>query len=124
KTFLDGDASVELRAPVVEQEGVGAVGGSDFGDVTVVLKYAFLNDEGTGDVLSGGLAVTIPTGPGIPLQTGDLHSALLQPWAGYVWNFDQFYVQGFTSVVVPTDRRDVTFLSNDVGVGYTLYRSA
>jgi hypothetical protein len=124
KTFLDGDASVGLRAPVVEQAGAGAVGGSDFGDVTVVLKYAFLNDRATGDVLSGGLAVTVPTGPGVPLQTGDLHSTLLQPWVGYARNFDRFYVQGFTSLVVPTDRLDATLLCNDVGAGYALYRSA
>jgi hypothetical protein len=124
KTFLDGNASIELRAPVVEQSGAGAIGGSDFGDVTVVLKYAFLNDRGTGDVLSGGLALTVPTGPGLPLPDGGkLHDVLLQPWAGGIWNFDRFYVQGFTSVAVPTDGRDVTLLCNDVGVGYSLYRS-
>jgi hypothetical protein len=125
KTFLGGDASVELRAPVVEQVGADAIGGSDFGDVTVVLKYAFLNDRVTGDVLAAGFAVTLPTGPGLPLQGGgDLHSTLLQPWVGYLWNFDRFYVEGFSSLVVPTDARDVTLLFNDVGVGYALYRAA
>jgi hypothetical protein len=124
KTFLGGDASFELRAPVVEQVGADAIGGSDFGDVTLVLKYAFLNDRVGGDVLAAGLAVTVPTGPGLPLPLGgDLHSTLLQPWFGYLWNFDRFYVEGFSSLVVPTDARDVTLLFNDVGTGYVLYRA-
>ncbi len=123
KTFLGGDASIEMRAPVVEQVGPDAIGGSDFGDVTVVLKYAFLNDRVSGDVLSAGLAVTIPTGPGIPLPGGDLHSTLLQPWAGYLWNFDRFYIMGFSSLAVPTDSRDLTLLFNDIGAGYKLYQA-
>jgi hypothetical protein len=123
KTFLGGDASVELRAPVLEQEGADAIDGSNFGDLTVVTKYAFLNDRATGDVLSAGLAVTLPTGPGVPLPGGKLHSTLLQPWGGYVWNVDRFYVHGFTSLVVPTDSRDVTLLFNDVGAGYRLYQA-
>jgi hypothetical protein len=123
KTFLGGDASVELRGPVMEQ--TGAIDGSNFGDVTVLFKYAFWNDRLTGDVLSAGLALTLPTGPDVSLVAGgDMHPTLLQPWAGYVWNFDRLYVQGFTSLVVPTDSRDVTILFNDVGVGYALYRSA
>jgi len=124
KTFLGGNASIGLRAPYVEQEGAEAIGGNDFGDITVLLKYAFLNNRRTGDVLSGGLAVTLPTGPGIPLTPGEFHSTLVQPWTGYIWNFNRLYVHGFTSVVVPTDSRDVTLLFNDVGVGYKLYRSA
>jgi hypothetical protein len=123
KTFLGGDASVEVRAPVVEQTGAEAIGGSDFGDMTVVLKYAFVNDRVSGDVLSAGLALTVPTGPGLPLPDGGtLRSTLLQPWAGYLWNLDRFYVEGFTSLVVPTDMRDVMLVFNDVGVGYALYR--
>jgi hypothetical protein len=123
KTFLGGDASIELRAPVVEQIGAEAIGGSDFGDMTVVLKYAFVNDRVSGDVLAAGLALTVPTGPGLPLPGGDtLRDTLIQPWGGYLWNFDRFYVEGFTSLVVPTDMRDVMLLFNDVGVGYALYR--
>jgi hypothetical protein len=123
KTFLGGNASIELRAPVVEQIGADAIGGSDFGDMTVVVKYAFVNDRVSGDVLSAGLAVTVPTGPGIALPGGDtLRDTLVQPWVGYLWNLDRFYVEGFTSLVVPTDMRDVMLLFNDVGVGYALYR--
>jgi hypothetical protein len=124
KTFLGGDASVELRAPVVQQSGAEAIDGSDFGDLTVVLKYAFLNDRVSGDVLSAGLAVTLPTGPGLAVPGGsELHSTLIQPWTGALWYFDRFYVEGFASLVVPTDARDVTLLFNDVSVGYKLYEA-
>ena len=37
-------------------------------------------------------------------------------------NLDRFYVQGFTSIAVPTDSVVVTALFNDIGVGYYLYR--
>jgi hypothetical protein len=65
KTFLDGNASFELRAPVFQVAGNRGVEGGDFGDLTVLVKYALLHDRQSGDVLSVGLALTAPTGPGI-----------------------------------------------------------
>src|SRR5262249_41978556 len=41
---------------------------------------------------------------------------------GYLWSPGQFYLEGFSSVAVPTDSRDVTLLFNDIGIGYVLYR--
>jgi hypothetical protein len=123
KTFLGGDASVELRVPVVQQVGADGVGGNGFADITVLFKYAFINDRRTGNVLSGGLAVTAPTGADLPIPGGELHPVLLQPWMGFLRNLGPFYVQGFTSLAVPTDSRDVLLLFNDVGIGYTLYYS-
>jgi hypothetical protein len=123
KTFLNGDASIGMRVPFIEQNGVGDIG-DGFGDVTVIFKYAFINDRTTGNVLSGGLAVTAPTGHGVPILEGELHSTLLQPWMGFIRNYDRWFIQGFTSVVIPTDWRDVLLLFNDVGVGYTLYQSS
>lgn len=46
----------------------------------------------------------------------------MQPWFGYIWNADRFFVQAFHSVVAPTDPRDVTLLFNDIGLNYWLYR--
>jgi hypothetical protein len=124
KTFFGGSTSIGLRAPVTELDGDNGLGGDNFGDVSVLVKYAFYRDRQTGNVLSGGLAVTAPTGPSIPTLAGNLHPSLVQPFWGYIWNLDrQLYVHGFTSVAVPTDSRDVTLLFNDVAVGYTLYRS-
>jgi hypothetical protein len=123
KTFLDGRASVELRAPLLQQGDGGAGFGADnFGDLTVIGKYAFILDRNTGNVFSGGLAVTVPSSRSIPTTDGNLQDTLIQPFVGYLWNFDQFYIQGFHSVAVPTDARDVTLLFNDLGVNYWLYR--
>jgi hypothetical protein len=120
KTLLDGNASIGLRAPFIQQEGVSDFSAEDFGDLTLILKYAFLNDPRTRDVLCAGLGITVPTGPSIPLPDGSIHPALLQPYVGYRWHCCRFYVHGFSSLVVPTDSRDVTLLFNDVGVGYNL----
>jgi hypothetical protein len=122
KTFFDGNFSVGLRAPAVEQVGGEALGGDNFGDLTVLLKYAPYNDRQTGNVFSTGLALTFPTGPALSTIAGDLNPVILQPFVGGFWNVDQVYFHGFTSLAVPTEARDVTLLFNDVGVGYHLYR--
>src|SRR5262249_32701909 len=98
KTFFDGSASFGLRAPVVEQVGGDAFTGNDFGDVTFLFKYAFLHDRPSGDTLSAGLALTVPTGPGLATLAGDLHPVILQPFAGAFWSADRLYLQGFTSL--------------------------
>jgi hypothetical protein len=122
KTFLGGVGSVGLRVPVLEQQGDDGITGDGFGDMTGLLKLALFRNVQAGDVVSAGLAVTAPTGRGIPTLTGELHSTILQPFVAWAWGQRRFYVQGFTSVAVPTDSRDVTLLFNDLGIGYVLYR--
>jgi hypothetical protein len=70
-----------------------------------------------------GLVVTAPTGPAIPTVVGDIHSTLFQPWVGGLVSAGDFFAMGFSSLVIPTDGRDVTLLFNDVGVGVLAYRS-
>lgn len=123
-TFLDGNASIEMRLPFSQQpSSLDEFRSERVGDITVIGKYALFLDRTTGNVFSTGLAVTAPTGPGIQTIDGSLHSTLLQPWFGYIWNYNQFYVHAFHSAVFPTDNRDVSLLFNDVGVGYWLYRA-
>jgi hypothetical protein len=124
KTFLDGNASFGLRAPLFEQVGDGSFGHGDIGDLTLILKYALINDHVSGDVISAGLALTAPTGPAVSTVAGNVHDVLLQPYLGYIWNQGRFYLQGFSSLVVPTDDRDVTILFNDIGLNYRLYCGA
>jgi hypothetical protein len=121
KSFLGGAGSFGLRLPVLEQEGADGIGSDGFGDLTALLKFALLRG-GPGNVLSAGLAVTAPTGRGIPTLAGELHPTILQPFVGYLWSPGRFYVEGFSSIAVPTDSRDVTLLFNDIGIGYALYR--
>jgi hypothetical protein len=121
KTLLDGNASIGLRVPIIQMEGDHSIASDGFGDLSFVLKYAFINNPDT--VLSGGMVVTAPTGESfLPAGVPDIHSTLLQPWVGGIRQFGNVYIHGFSSVVVPTDDRDVTIWLNDLGIGYFLYQ--
>ena len=120
-------ASIGLRIPFVQQYGPLGLGSQQVGDLTVLLKYAAFYNRETGNAITGGFAITAPTGGGSATfldGTTAPHSWLLQPWAGFVYTFQNGYVQGITNLIVPTDSRDVTILGNSLAVGYWLYRAA
>ncbi len=127
KTFLGGDASFGMRMPFVQQYGPPGVGGTqNVGDLSLLFKYAFYNNRETGDLISGGLILTVPTGSGDAILldgTKAPHSVLFQPWGGFVRTFDRAFVQGITSLIVPTKSSDPTLWNNSVGFGYYLYRT-
>ncbi len=126
KTFLGGDASIGMRLNFLQSTGNddGSLNTSDFGDMTIITKYAFINDRSTGNVLSGGLAVTAPTGPDAVMPDGTvLHPTLLQPYTGYIYNLGRLYAQGFSSIIVPSNSADVTLLSLSNGVAYRAYQA-
>jgi hypothetical protein len=120
KTFFDGRASFEMRAPYTEV-GPSLGGSNDFDALSLILKYAAYDNRETGDVLSAGLVVTVPTGPDIPVTLGgSINPTLLQPYLGYAFNIGRVYVHGFSEVILPTDSTLPAFVANDVGVGYRL----
>jgi hypothetical protein len=129
KTFLDGDASVGLRLPLdsFSASGSATAGGTStaVGDLGIILKYVLWQDRAMGNLVSGGMAVVVPTGPGTfggyNAATLGLHSTTLQPYVGFLCNSDRFYVQGFSEIDVPMDASDVTLWYNDLGVGYWMY---
>lgn len=125
KTFMDGDASVGLRVNTLQNTGDGSLGADYFGDMTIVTKYAFLNDRETGNVISGGVLITVPTGPDAILVDGSrLNPTVIQPWNGGILNFENFFVQGFSSVAIPTDGRDAWLGISDLGLGWKMFRAA
>lgn len=124
KTFFDGDASFGMRLPFVQITGDGSIGENDIGNLTMFFKYAFLNDLDTGNILSAGLAVTVPTGSSfLPAGFPDINPTILQPYVGGICNFGDFYVHGFSSIAIPTDDDDVTSWFNDIGIGWFAYRA-
>ena len=130
KTFLDNAASIGLRLPLDTlhaESNTPGLGGTDtdVGDLSVILKYAFWQDRQAGTLLSGGLAVTAPTGPSHFADSAIRveRDTILQPFVGYIWTADHFFVQGFSGIEVPTDSRDVTLLFNSIAVGYTFTRA-
>jgi hypothetical protein len=116
------NASLGVRIPVIQPEGDANT--STFGDVTVILKVAVCEDKCTGDVLSTGVAVTIPTGHSIFTTNGDVHSTLLQPFVGFYKKFDDLYVQGFSAVMFPSKGRDASLLFEDLAIGWYMWRSS
>jgi hypothetical protein len=130
KTFLDQRASIGLRMPIntlTADSIFPALGGThtSVGDLAAILKYAFYDDRQTGDLLSCGLMVTAPSGPssfaGSPSSLRGYHDATLQPFLGFIKIWGEFYLQGFSSVDVPIDQRDVTVYYNDLSAGYFVF---
>lgn len=127
ETLVMDDASIGIRIPFVQQYGPFGFGSQNVGDLTVIMKYAAFYNRETGNAVTGGLAVTAPTGGGTAYfadGTQAPHSTLLQPWAGFVRILGRGYIQGISNLIAPTDSRDVTLWGNSIGVGYQLYRSS
>jgi hypothetical protein len=127
KTCFGGDASFSVRLPFLQSNGADNVGGfasHEVGDLTVAAKYALINSRETGNVLVGGLVLTLPTADhALVLADGQtMRDVLIQPYAGWLINMGSFFAQGFHAIVVPTDNRDVTQLNNDVAVGLWVCR--
>ena len=75
-----------------------------------------------------GVLNTFNIAPGIginppPSVTKTINPTFLQPWVGGLLVLDRFFVQEYFGVVVPTDTSVSTFINNDFGVGFRLYRS-
>jgi hypothetical protein len=123
KTFLDGNASIGMRLPFVEIQGDPTVRQNGVGDLSIIFKYALINNCDTHNVLSAGMVLTVPTGSKFePEFSPDIHPVLFQPWVGGIYNLGSAYIQGFSSVLIPAQTSDVTLLFNDLGVGYYVYR--
>jgi hypothetical protein len=120
-TFLDGAASIGMRAPFLQQYGGGLPEESDLGDISFVLKFLAYIDGA--DAVSGGLVLTAPTGPPIETVAGNIHPYRVQPWVGGVATAGDFFAMGFLSAAIPTDSRDVTILFTDVQAGYLIYQN-
>ena len=123
KTLLGDNFSVGARLPFIQTAGDG-LGFTDLGDLSVFMKYALINNRQTGNVLSTGLIVTTPTGSSDSFNVSGnvIHETLIQPWLGLVYNIDRFYLQGFTSAIIPTNAGAVLNLGNTVSVGYRLFQ--
>jgi hypothetical protein len=125
KTFLDGNASVGIRVPVFWVFGSSGAASSQIGDISVVFKYAFINNRSTADAMSVGLVVSVPTGPSLSVPgQSSIHPTELVPWFGEIWHWGRLYNINFTSIAVPTDARDVTLFFESFALAYVVYRNS
>ncbi len=125
KTFLQGKASVGMRLPYYQLTGDPTLNATRIGDLSILVKYAFVNHPDTGSAFSGGLMITAPTGPSLHLAgQSSVNPVIVQPWLGELWCHNNLFVQGFESLAIPTDARDVTIFFKSIGAGYWLYRAS
>src|SRR5271157_2294395 len=130
KTFLDQQASIGFRIPVNTLTITSAFPGlsgshSSTGNFSSFFKYVLWQDN-RGNLISGGVDLSFPTGPttfaGYPTNQG-IKAFEFQPFLGYIYQHDRYYLQGFSSIAVPTDRNLATMYYFDIAVGYYVYRS-
>jgi hypothetical protein len=132
KTFNDGMGSIGLRFPIdsVTANSPGNVfstpPSTTVGNMDIFAKYILAQNTQTGSLVSVGLSVQPPTGPGnfagAPYLNG-INSIYFQPFLGYIYNWRNWYLHGFCAFDFPASPQDVTMMYNDVGIGYYLYRS-
>jgi hypothetical protein len=142
KTLFDGTMSLGLRVPfysavadakqfalVPTPDGsslmVGPGGPSfttiEFGNITAIAKIVLLEDQNTGNLLSGGATLTVPTSNAGSFSTSS-QLAYVQPFGSFILNFGACYLHGFTSVTLPISGAESIVWFNDIGVGYYAYR--
>ncbi|WP_145952222.1 hypothetical protein [Paludisphaera borealis] len=132
KTFDEGRGSFGMRLPIDTLTADGTARGvqtpttTATGNLSLFAKYILKQNTKTGSLVSVGLAVTPPTAPGrfagAPYVFG-INNTSFQPFLGYIFNFGDFYIQGFSAFDFTSSARDVTLMFNDVGIGYYAYRA-
>jgi len=129
ETVVDDQFSLGLRVPFVQLRGPFDTDAREIGDLTTVLKYAIINDPCSGNACTIGINLTFPTGGrgdslgGLP-EGGALPRAVFaQPWIGAVWNERDLFVQGVSSLLMPTQPVYPVAWFNSIGTGYWVYHN-
>jgi len=135
KTFADGRASFGLRLPLNVLEANNSLRNQQppftdtstaLGDLFLYSKFILKENAEKKSLLSGGVALTIPTGP--PTFAGaqfirQPHNLAIQPYLGYYRSFGKFYLIGFEAIDVPFSNADATVIFSDLALGYLLYQN-
>lgn len=124
QAFGDQQYSIGLRLPYNQVVSPGFYNQTSIGDLTIVTKAVLAENRATGDLLSYGLTVTTPTGsiPNSSFASTSSRGVLLQPYLGYILTSGDLFLQGFSSIIVPTDSADTTIYSQSLALGYTLFK--
>lgn len=118
---LGENASIGMRLPFFSLAGNSLSEGA-VGDLSVIAKYALINNRQTGNVLSAGLVVTAPTGGQFSFSNRNF-DVYFQPYLGWIYSpFSRLFMHAFHSVAIPTSDMQPTFMANSVGLGYWMTR--
>ncbi len=132
KTFNNGMGSIGIRLPLDNLTAnsfgniVSTPTSTSLGNLTVFAKYILAQNTQTGSLVSAMFAITPQTGPsrfaGAPYLF-PLNSTYFQPCLGYIYNYNRWYLQGFSGFSFPASPNDTSLVYNDVAVGYFVYRN-
>lgn len=134
KTFDQGRASFGMVLPLDTLSASSTIKGNfakpggvstAVGDLSIFTKFIIRQNMKTGSLFSGGLVVTAPTGPASfagANYISAIHTTQIQPYIGYIFRREKYFLHGFSSFSFPMNPNDVTLMYNDIGVGYFLYQ--
>ena len=132
KTFHDGMGSVGLRLPIdnLTANTYGNIysvpTSTALGNLTIYAKYLLAQNLRTGSLVSACWAITPQTATsrfaGAPYLT-PLTTTYFQACIAFIYNYNRWYIQGFTGFNFAINPNDVTLFYEDVGVGYYVYRN-
>jgi hypothetical protein len=131
KTLFDGNYSLGLRIPfnTIEAEakpdvvGEQGIQSTQFGNVTGIFKAVLWEDRHTGDLISAGVTLTLPTASSLLINPSQSIVLYVQPYGAFIYNSGDLFFQGFLSITAPILHTESIVLFTDLGVGYWWYRN-
>jgi hypothetical protein len=131
KTVLGGNYSLGLRIPfntleaeakpdVVGEQGIHS---TQFGNVTGIFKAVLWEDRPTGDLISAGVTLSLPTASSFLVNPSQSIVLYVQPYGAFIYNSGDLFFQGFMSITAPILHTESIVLFTDFGVGYWWYRN-
>lgn len=126
ETILAPGISVGARLPFLQLSGSPQIEGRKMGDLVLAGKYVIEMEPDTGDVLTAGMNITLPTGGNIaPLADGGPapKAILFHPWLGSAQSHGKLFSQWVVAMLLPTDPVYPTAMFGSIGGGYWLYRN-
>ncbi len=132
KTFNNGMGSIGLRLPLDNLTAdsfdnvISTPTSTSLGNLSVFGKYILAQNPRTGSLISALFAITPPTGPGRfagAQYVFPLNSTYFQPAIGYIYNYNRWYLQGFSGFSFSANPNDVSIVYNDIAIGYFLIRN-
>ncbi len=132
KTFNNGMGSIGLRLPLDNltadsfENVISTPTSTSLGNLTIFGKYILAQNPRTGSLISALFAITPPTGPGRfagAQYVFPLNSTYFQPAIGYIYNYNRWYLQGFSGFTFSANPNDVSIVYNDIAIGYFLIRN-
>jgi hypothetical protein len=132
KTFNNGLGSVGIRVPLdnLTANSFGNIVRTPTstapGNITIFSKYILAQNVRTGSLITACWAISPQTATGrfagAPYLF-PLNSTYFQTCLAYIYNYNNWYFQGFSGFSFSANSNDVSMIYNDLAVGYFLLRN-